>query len=112
MLPSYAGARKILSSNMKLTVTFASMAQIVVGCKGDLESDRQVSDSEAADWARQNRAQYILTSCKTGENVEEAFSLLVRTWRRWKAEHAPPPNATGSAKLPKPKSNRTICLLQ
>jgi hypothetical protein len=84
----------------------------VVGCKGDLESDRQVSDSEAADWAHRHKAEYILTSSKTAQNVSEAFVSLVHAWKRWKVEYELLLKATMSGKGAKDGSKRTACILQ
>jgi hypothetical protein len=43
-----------------------------------LEDDRKVADADIASWAGERRADYVLTSAKTGENVEEAFLGAVR----------------------------------
>jgi small GTP-binding protein len=49
---------------------------VVVGNKTDLKEERQVSYQEGVSLANKLKASYIETSAKTGENVEDAFSLI------------------------------------
>ena len=49
------------------------MTILVVGNKLDLSDRREVSREEAENFANENGLQYIETSAKTSENVEEAF---------------------------------------
>ncbi len=49
---------------------------VVVGNKTDLNEDRQISYQEGVSLANKLKASYIETSAKTGENVEDAFSLI------------------------------------
>ncbi|TFG29528.1 MAG: GTP-binding protein [Promethearchaeota archaeon] len=52
---------------------------LLIGNKIDLEDKRNVKDNEANDYATKNSMDIILTSAKTGENVEKAFKALVKT---------------------------------
>jgi GTPase SAR1 family protein len=67
---------------MKNSILHGRPKQVVVGCMGDIEDERQVSDTEAADWAQLHRAEYILTSAKTGLNVEAVFEFVVCAGKR------------------------------
>ena len=46
---------------------------ILVGNKSDLSENRQVSNSEATEYAKSMNLKYIETSAKTGDNVRTAF---------------------------------------
>ena len=48
---------------------------ILVGCKSDL-ADQRVTPEQAARLADEYGIKWIMTSAKTGENVEEAFRLI------------------------------------
>jgi hypothetical protein len=82
---------------------------------GDREMDRTVSDSEAADFARQHKAEYILSSAKTGSNVGEIFTALINATIRWqKKTGLALRQHVAEAPLLKnsQKSQRTTCSLQ
>ena len=49
---------------------------VLVGNKNDLADDRQISETEAQEFAKRYNIIYLETSAKTGENVEETFSRL------------------------------------
>jgi len=49
---------------------------ILVGCKLDLQDQRQVPVDEARRFAESNDMSFIETSAKTGENVEESFRVV------------------------------------
>ena len=51
---------------------------ILIGNKSDLMSLRKISDDEAIEYARANNMELIITSAKTGQNVEEAFLNLTK----------------------------------
>lgn len=51
---------------------------ILIGNKNDLKSKIKITDEEARAYAEKNNMEYISTSAKTGENVEEAFKNLTR----------------------------------
>lgn len=52
----------------------------LVGSKLDLESQqlREVSNEEAAKYARDNQFSFIEVSAKTGENIEELFENVAK----------------------------------
>ncbi len=51
---------------------------VLIGNKSDLENQRKISDIEARNYAKDNNMELILTSAKTGQNVEEAFIKLTK----------------------------------
>jgi small GTP-binding protein len=51
---------------------------VLIGNKSDLENQRKITDMEASNYAKDNNMDLILTSAKTGKNVEEAFIKLTR----------------------------------
>jgi hypothetical protein len=79
-----------------------------VGCRGDLEEQREVPDSEAADWAHLHHCYYFLTSSKTGSNVDEAFECAVRAVRSLEAGN----EGQKPAKDAKRFLQRTGCIMQ
>ena len=52
------------------------VAILIVGNKKDLEEKRQVKSREGAELAKKYGADFIETSAKTGENIEEAFKRI------------------------------------
>jgi Ras-related protein Rab-21 len=52
---------------------------VIAGNKEDLKEQRAVTSTEAMQFAKSVGANYIETSAKTGQNVSEAFELLVRS---------------------------------
>ena len=49
---------------------------ILLGCKSDLESSRQVSFDEGSEKAKELGMKYVEVSAKAGTNIQEAFNLL------------------------------------
>lgn len=49
---------------------------ILVGNKKDLEDDRQIAETEAQEFAKRYNLQYLETSAKTGDNVQDTFVRL------------------------------------
>jgi small GTP-binding protein len=54
------------------------VALILVGNKSDLRSDREVTETQAREYAEQHHLEYIETSAKCGTGVRELFDALVR----------------------------------
>ena len=52
------------------------MKIIMVGNKSDLIDQRKVDEEDAKNYAKEQEIEYIETSCKTGENVKKAVSIL------------------------------------
>ena len=50
---------------------------ILIGNKTDLESDREIEENEADEFAKRYGIVYIETSAKTGLNIEESVKFLV-----------------------------------
>ncbi len=51
---------------------------VVVGNKADLEDDIQVRLEDVARFARKHSCSHVITSAKTGENVELAFKSIAK----------------------------------
>ena len=51
---------------------------LLIGNKIDLSDKQKVEESEVKEYAEKNSTEFILTSAKTGENVEKAFKGLVK----------------------------------
>lgn len=51
---------------------------IIVGNKGDLIDEKEVSDEEVRNFAESRGLEYIESSAKTNKNVEEAFYRITR----------------------------------
>jgi small GTP-binding protein len=52
---------------------------LLIGNKIDLAESQKVDQNEAKDYANKNSMNFLLTSAKTGENVEVAFKDLIKT---------------------------------
>jgi len=50
---------------------------LLIGNKIDLSNQKKVEDDEASNFASSNSMNFILTSAKTGKNVEDAFEELI-----------------------------------
>ena len=59
---------------------------MLVGNKCDKQSEREVSREEGAALARQFGCQFLETSAKTAQNVEQLFMNLVRLLRSTKQQ--------------------------
>lgn len=51
---------------------------LLIGNKIDLSDSKKVEDNEANEYASKNTMDLILTSAKTGANVEKAFNELIK----------------------------------
>jgi len=52
---------------------------VLIGNKSDLENQRKITDMEASNYAKDNNMELILTSAKTGQNVEKSFDVITET---------------------------------
>jgi len=52
---------------------------ILIGNKSDLKNQIKITEKEASKFAKNNTMELIITSAKTGENVENAFIKLTET---------------------------------
>ncbi|MBN1802781.1 MAG: GTP-binding protein [Candidatus Lokiarchaeota archaeon] len=52
---------------------------LLVGNKTDLTNSVKIGESETAEFAQKNNMDYMLTSAKSGENVEKAFLELIKS---------------------------------
>jgi len=50
---------------------------VILGNKSDLKEKREVTEEELKDFAEKFNSTAMLTSAKTGENVEKAFSIVL-----------------------------------
>jgi len=69
------------------TIKIDPVPIILVGNKKDLDKTREVSTAEGKELAKSWNVDFIETSAKTGENVEEIFHLLVD--QMWAHKGAP-----------------------
>ena len=53
---------------------------ILIGNKLDKESEREVSRKEAIELSKSEKYKFKETSCKTNENVDDAFKTLIELW--------------------------------
>ena len=51
---------------------------LLVGNKTDLKGNIKIEEKEVSSFAKNNKMSYVLTSAKTGENVESAFLELIK----------------------------------
>ncbi len=51
---------------------------VLIGNKSDLENQIKITKSEAADYAKIHNMDLVVTSAKSGQNVEEAFIELTK----------------------------------
>ena len=52
---------------------------ILIGNKSDLKNQIKITEKGASEFAKNNTMELIITSAKTGENVENAFIKLTKT---------------------------------
>ncbi|KAG8125771.1 hypothetical protein E2320_020895 [Naja naja] len=63
---------------------------ILVGNKADLDHQRQVTQEEGQQLARQLKVTYMEASAKIRLNVDQAFHELVRVIRKFQEQECPP----------------------
>jgi len=76
---------------------------ILVANKADLETNRQVSNEEGQELARQLHIPYIEASAKVRMNVDQAFHELVRVVRKFQEAERP--------KVVYEKKKKRLCLI-
>eukprot|EP01124_Arcella_intermedia_P024349 TRINITY_DN4074_c0_g2_i2.p1 TRINITY_DN4074_c0_g2~~TRINITY_DN4074_c0_g2_i2.p1 ORF type:complete len:112 (+),score=36.31 TRINITY_DN4074_c0_g2_i2:333-668(+) len=63
---------------------------LMVGCKSDLEAERQVSKEEILQKAKEHHFQYFETSALTGQNVKEVMEFAIHDYQtNWRGHGAP-----------------------
>jgi len=60
-----------------MTATAGPVPMVMLGNKSDLKEKREVTAEELKDFAEKFNSTSMLTSAKTGENVEKAFSMVL-----------------------------------
>nr|XP_058136598.1 ras-related protein R-Ras isoform X1 [Dasypus novemcinctus] len=80
---------------------------VLVGNKADLDTQRQVSRSEASAFAASHHVAYFEASAKLRLNVDEAFEQLVRAVRKYQEQELPP----SPPSAPRKKDGGCPCVL-
>jgi len=60
-----------------MTATAGPVPIVMIGNKNDLNENANVTEADLEIFANKFDSQHIMTSAKTGENVDEAFKVLV-----------------------------------
>jgi len=90
-----------------------SIPFLIVGNKCDLEHQRRVPRERAQQLAEDFNCPWIEVSAKTRHNVPEAFELMVREIRKWRAKNGDRTTSAGrgnSEFSPNKKKKRCIIL--
>lgn len=72
-----------LSVWIKLVTELSDPRFIVVGNKKDLDSARVVTEEQGKEFAHAQKAVFIETSAKNGENIEELFNILYNDYAKY-----------------------------
>ena len=63
----------------------SALALHLVGCKTDLDKNREVKSDEAKKYAQENQCEFIEVSAKTGSNINELFEdIATILWTKTK----------------------------
>jgi len=81
---------------------------VIVGNKADLESSREVSSEEGQDLSKKLGCNFIETSAKTRQGVEEAYFNLVRKVREVSPKKS---RGGGSSDVPWEEPKKTRCVI-
>ena len=73
---SFEDATSFIDRILRVNEQAEEVPFLIVGNKKDLEEKRQVKSREGATLAKKYGADFIETSAKTGENIEEAFKRI------------------------------------
>jgi GTPase SAR1 family protein len=84
--------RTLVARNQDSTVPI-----VFLGSHADRESQRQVSQDEALFLAEKLNCGWLECSAKTGQNVNDAFELIVRMINRYTTLQPPPSSASSSS---------------
>ena len=85
---------------------------MLVGNKSDKSYEREVSREEGYRLAQQFGCDFMETSAKTSQNVENLFTALIRLLRATRPESAPSQGTiTGSQPPPDKPSKRFKCII-
>ena len=85
----------------------ADVQKILIGNKADLESKRKVSKEKGFDLAKEHNMQFIETSAKNGEGVEEAFQYIADQVFEVRYREKSPPNIALGGK--QKKKRKCLC---
>ena len=77
MIPSFSKIQYWINE-IKSNSNIDNSTFILFGNKNDLEEERKVSFEEGKEYAEQNRFQFLEGSAKTGNNIKELFTMLVK----------------------------------
>ena len=82
------------------------MTIIIVGNKNDLIEQRKINEEEVIAYANKQKLDYIETSCKTGENVKKAVTILCEKILETKEINEDPSFILNKTKIKKQKKKK------
>mmetsp|Transcript_73247 Transcript_73247/g.116757 ORF Transcript_73247/g.116757 Transcript_73247/m.116757 type:complete len:202 (+) Transcript_73247:47-652(+) len=85
-----------------------TVTKLVVGNKADLESQRQVNEQQAHQYAQSVNASFIETSAKTAANVDKSFLIIAKQLVQKSASN---PNAPSGIEEANSSSKQCCCVL-
>ncbi len=84
-----------------------NIIKVMVGNKVDLEHERKVTSEEANELAQESEMPYFETSAKTGQNIQELMSYLMKEIYNKKFQSAENVNRLQSVKIKRNSSAPT-----